>query len=136
MKPSGAPARISLISQPTTHQRKYDMNKKLVLTASVLAGILSMAAQTARAEHDHDNKMMKEPAATEKCYGIARTGKNDCGTKAHSCAGHAAADGMKDEWLMVPVGLCDKLVGGSLTEMAAPAAEEKPAAMPAEPAKP
>lgn len=108
------------------------MNKKLALTASVLAGILSMAAQAARAEHAHDGAMMKDPIATEKCYGVARAGKNDCGTKAHACAGHAQADAMGDEWLMVPVGLCEKLVGGSLTEIAAPAAAEKPAEAPAE----
>lgn len=93
------------------------MNKKTILTATALAGILSLAANTARAEHPHPKA---DPAMTEKCYGVAKMGKNDCGANAHSCAGHAAKDGDPAEWLMVPTGLCDKLVGGSLT---APMAE-------------
>lgn len=50
----------------------------------------------------------------EKCYGIAKAGKNDCGTKKHSCAGVAKTDGMGDEWLFLPKGACEKIVGGSL----------------------
>lgn len=62
-------------------------------------------------------------ADKEKCYGVAKAGKNDCGNaeKTHSCAGHAATDGEGGEWVAVPQGLCDKLVGGSLTPIAADA---------------
>lgn len=51
----------------------------------------------------------------EKCYGVVKSGKNDCGSasKAHSCAGQASKSGAGDEWVYVPEGLCDKLVGGS-----------------------
>lgn len=53
---------------------------------------------------------------TEKCYGVVKAGHNDCGAldKSHSCAGHAAADGDANEWVAVPAGLCEKLVGGTL----------------------
>lgn len=51
---------------------------------------------------------------TEKCYGVAKEGQNDCGTAVHSCAGMSEMDGDKTEWIMVPKGLCEKLVGGSL----------------------
>jgi uncharacterized membrane protein len=50
----------------------------------------------------------------EKCYGVAKQGKNDCGTSKHSCASNATADGEHDEWVYVPEGTCDKIVGGSL----------------------
>lgn len=50
----------------------------------------------------------------EKCFGVAKAGKNDCGTAKHSCAGQAAADGQPDEWVTVPKGTCEKLVGGTL----------------------
>ena len=53
-------------------------------------------------------------AATEKCYGIAKAGKNDCGANGHSCAGQAAKDGDGKEWIKVPKGTCEKIVGGSL----------------------
>ncbi len=52
-------------------------------------------------------------AEQEKCYGIAKAGKNDCGTKKHGCAGVAKTDGVPDEWLFLPKGVCEKIVGGS-----------------------
>lgn len=54
-----------------------------------------------------------EAAAKEKCYGVVKAGKNDCATKTSSCAGTAKEDGQKDAFVVVPKGLCDKLVGGS-----------------------
>lgn len=75
-------------------------------------------------------------AESEKCYGVVKAGKNDCGnaSKTHSCAGHASVDASGDEWVNVPKGLCDKLAGGSLepqmavAEPAAAAPAEAPAA--------
>ena len=61
------------------------------------------------------------PAATqaqgnvEKCYGVAKAGKNDCASSGNnSCAGHSAKDADPGAWLLVPAGLCEKLTGGSL----------------------
>lgn len=51
---------------------------------------------------------------SEKCFGIAKAGKNDCQTKTHSCAGTAMADNAPDSWIYVPEGTCEKIVGGSL----------------------
>lgn len=48
----------------------------------------------------------------ERCYGIVRAGRNDCGTAHHACAGQAAADRGAEEWLMVPAGTCRKIAGG------------------------
>lgn len=50
----------------------------------------------------------------EKCYGVAKAGKNDCGANGHGCAGQAKADGDKNEWLSLPKGSCERIVGGSL----------------------
>lgn len=50
----------------------------------------------------------------EKCAGIAKAGKNDCATAKHSCMGKAAKDGEADEWVYVPKGACEKIVGGKL----------------------
>lgn len=49
----------------------------------------------------------------EKCYGVAKAGKNDCATKTSSCAGTAKEDNLKSAFVVVPKGLCDKLAGGS-----------------------
>lgn len=52
-------------------------------------------------------------AEKEKCYGVSKAGKNDCATKSSSCAGTSKEDNQKDAFVVVPKGLCDKLVGGS-----------------------
>ena len=71
-----------------------------------LAGLFALGiAQSALAQDDRPAK--------EKCYGIAKTGQNDCGTATHSCAGKAKKDKAPDEWKYVAKGTCDK-VGGSL----------------------
>jgi uncharacterized membrane protein len=50
----------------------------------------------------------------EKCYGVVKAGKNDCGANSHGCAGQAKVDGDKNEWLSLPKGSCERIVGGSL----------------------
>lgn len=52
-----------------------------------------------------------QKAGTEKCYGIAKAGKNDCGTAKHACAGMAKADNDPAEWKYVAKGTCDKMGG-------------------------
>ncbi|MBW3698608.1 DUF2282 domain-containing protein [Vibrio sp. T187] len=54
-----------------------------------------------------------EAAGKEKCYGVAKAGKNDCATKTSSCAGTAKEDNQSDAFVVVPKGLCGKLSGGS-----------------------
>jgi uncharacterized membrane protein len=54
-------------------------------------------------------------ADTEKCYGVAKAGKNDCAGAAHACAGQGKADAAGTEWVKLPKGTCERLVGGSLT---------------------
>lgn len=73
----------------------------MVTVASLIAGL----GITGASAHD----AVKE--GFEKCAGIAKAGKNDCGTRQHSCAGMAKMDGDKEEWLYLPRGSCDKIVG-------------------------
>lgn len=56
-----------------------------------------------------------DAAAKEKCYGVVKAGKNDCGAKdgSHSCAGQASLDGHGGEFIALPKGVCEKLVGGT-----------------------
>lgn len=55
-----------------------------------------------------------QPKYWEKCAGIAKAGKNDCGSfdGRHKCAGMADKDSDATEWVYVPKGTCDKIVGG------------------------
>jgi len=59
---------------------------------------------------------MAKSKKLEKCYGVVKAGKNDCADKkhAHSCAGAAKTDASKDEWLLLPKGTCNRIVGGTL----------------------
>jgi uncharacterized membrane protein len=50
--------------------------------------------------------------APEKCFGIARSGRNDCRTAAHICAGWAHQDGDPHAFVYLPTGTCDRIVGG------------------------
>ena len=52
---------------------------------------------------------------TEKCYGIAKAGKNDCAsTGNNSCGGSSKVNGDPKAWIYVPAGYCERIVGGSL----------------------
>ena len=56
-----------------------------------------------------------QPKNWEKCAGIAKAGKNDCGSLAeggHGCAGKAEIDNLDTEWVYVPEGTCEKITGG------------------------
>ena len=54
-------------------------------------------------------------SSTEKCFGIAKAGQNDCSAKSHSCAGKATVSGAATDFLALPKGVCAKIVGGSKT---------------------
>lgn len=58
------------------------------------------------------DKMQKEHL--EMCYGINAAAKNDCGTAAHSCHGHATQARDPDSFVLVPTGVCTKIEGGRL----------------------
>ena len=57
---------------------------------------------------------MGAKAGMEKCTGIVKTGKNDCGTSQHACAGQAKTDADAEEWVYLPKGTCEKIPGGKV----------------------
>lgn len=80
------------------------MNKTLLSLA--LAGVFAAGAAQAT----------DAPAAEkDKCYGIAKAGKNDCKSAngSHACAGHATKDNDANDWKFVNKGECEK-DGGKL----------------------
>ena len=88
------------------------MNHQATLQAA-LAGLLAVGIATAVTAQP-----VKQPAETEKCYGIAMSGKNDCGTAKHACAGQAKADKDPAEWKYVAKGSCDKMGGKTMAPKA------------------
>jgi uncharacterized membrane protein len=81
--------------------------KTTTLISAAMASLIAFAALTSTAQAADDM------AATEKCYGIAKAGKNDCAANGHSCAGQAAKDANGKEWIKVPKGTCERIVGAS-----------------------
>ena len=83
---------------------------KKLFAATVLTAISAMAASGASAHLEPKNN-----DDNEKCYGVAKAGNNDCASKVngHSCATLAKTDSDSNEWIKLPKGLCEKLVGGA-----------------------
>jgi uncharacterized membrane protein len=81
--------------------------KTTTLISTALASMIAFGALSS------STQAADEKAATEKCYGVAKAGKNDCAANAHSCAGQAAKDANGKEWIKVPKGTCERIVGGS-----------------------
>lgn len=50
----------------------------------------------------------------EKCYGVAKAGKNDCFFAGNSCAGTLERDHDPAAWIYVPKGTCSKIAGGTV----------------------
>ena len=80
-----------------------------VLLASAMAVALSLTFEAAAQGGPAPMPKFEH----EKCYGIAKAGKNDCQTTNSSCAGTSKRNGQGDAWIYVPAGSCDKVVGGS-----------------------
>jgi uncharacterized membrane protein len=55
-----------------------------------------------------------EVGKTEKCAGIVKAGMNACGANDHACGGAAKVDNDPEEWITVPEGTCEKIVGGTV----------------------
>lgn len=85
------------------------MNQRLI-ASSALASVLALGLLAPA--HAEDGK------GKEKCYGIAKAGKNDCAnlSGSHSCAGQATADKGVDDWQYVAKGTCKSLGGLSADE--------------------
>jgi len=83
------------------------MNKTAVVN-SAIAGLFVMGLATSQ-------QALAAKDGMEKCYGVAKAGQNDCAAAdgSHSCAGQSTADADSGEWIYVPAGTCDKIVGGS-----------------------
>jgi uncharacterized membrane protein len=112
----GADAAPTIMNDVRTETvRRNQMTKISMLAASALVAALAVpvvvSAQTPTPAPVPQFK-------SEKCYGIAKAGKNDCQTTSSSCAGTSRRDGQADAWLYVPAGACERIVGGSLSPKA------------------
>ena len=85
------------------------MNTKNIATAAI-SSILTLGVLAVPTV----NAVPNQPTAWEKCAGIAKAGKNDCGALNgnHNCAGQATVNDDSNEWVYLPKGTCEKVTGG------------------------
>jgi len=88
------------------------MTDRRTVLISAMAGVLALGL-SAMAEQAEAGK-----PGFEKCAGIVNAGMNDCGTSMHACAGQSTVAAEPEEWVYVPEGTCEKLVGATLKEAA------------------
>jgi uncharacterized membrane protein len=80
-----------------------------LLMAAATAAISLVAMNVANA-----GPAPKPQYESEKCFGVAVSGGNDCQTATNSCAGTVTQPMQGDAWIYVPTGVCGKISGGSL----------------------
>jgi uncharacterized membrane protein len=93
------------------------MSNKMItkaISAVIALGMSSTALAESQPQYDM-SKMMGNIEGMEKCYGVAKANRNDCGTTSHSCAGESKIEREKSAWILVPNGTCDKIAGGNKT---------------------
>jgi uncharacterized membrane protein len=81
------------------------MTTKSAILAAAISSLFALST-TAFAADDGNS---------EKCYGVAKAGKNDCAGGAHACAGQSSKNNSPKEFIKLPKGTCERIVGGSLT---------------------
>lgn len=88
--------------------------------ASALTAVLAIGIANAAPITASQQEMLNAPTpkGMERCFGVAKAGYNDCASVNQTCAGESKVDGAKRAWVLVPAGLCEKIVGGSTTPSA------------------
>ena len=84
------------------------------LVAAAVAGLFALGAASGTALAQASKA---EPKGMEKCWGVAKAGKNDCGSNAtaHSCAGQSKKDHDLNDFKYVKTGTCAQM-GGSMKQ--------------------
>ena len=89
------------------------MNSKTLMMSAAIGSLVAFGALAAGSAVAAEGK-----AEMEKCYGVAKAGKNDCASASHACAGQSKADASGAEFVSLPKGTCAKLANGSLQKKA------------------
>ncbi len=83
-----------------------NIKQSIAITSAITAALLLATSGVMAAD---------EKPQTEKCYGVAKAGKNDCAAgPGTTCAGTSTKDAQGNAWTYVLAGTCEKLVGASL----------------------
>ncbi len=84
------------------------MSQELKITKASISSLMALGLLAA------STTALAGKPGMEKCLGVSKAGKNDCGTSQHGCGGMSKKDDDKNEWIYVPKGTCEKLTGGKV----------------------
>ena len=84
------------------------MSKSNAIVRSAVASLLAFGV-AATATH-----ALAAKGDNEKCAGIVKAGKNDCGTSKNACAGQVSVNSDPEAWIYVPKGVCERIAGGRI----------------------
>jgi len=91
-----------------------DASKRLTTGAALsIAVVAAMYGMYRSVEAFSPAAQPSSSGETEKCFGVAKAGQNDCSTAKHACNGRATVDNDPDDFKFVPQGTCEK-IGGKL----------------------
>lgn len=85
------------------------MNRSVSMIAAAVVALTAAGLVSSENSVAADNK-----TEMEKCYGVAKAGRNDCATSNSSCAGTSTEDRQTDAYIAIPKGTCSKIAGGTL----------------------
>lgn len=71
--------------------------KTLAITSAIAVAVSTLAILPAHA------------ASKEKCYGVAKAGKNSCGGGKLTCTGTSKVDYQGNAWVLLKRGKCEKI---------------------------
>jgi uncharacterized membrane protein len=87
------------------------MNKRIAIASALAAAVAAPSIATSLSAAPATAPSFK----AEKCYGIAKAGKNDCAaTGNNSCAGTSKVNADPNAWVFMPEGYCARIVNASL----------------------
>lgn len=95
--------------------KKTLQTNQSTLVKAAIGSVLALGMGHAVAEEKDDTAAAGTPQM-ERCAGIVKAGMNDCGTSQHSCAGQGKEDYDPEEWIALPKGTCEKIVGGTVLD--------------------
>jgi uncharacterized membrane protein len=84
------------------------VSQSKIILRSALSGLVAIGLGV------NATAALAQKGNNEKCAGIVKAGKNDCGTSYSSCAGTSKVDNDKEAWVYLPKGTCERIAGGRI----------------------
>ncbi len=89
---------------------------KIALGTTLILGLSQSAFSLKTPEEIAATKKAQEASGNVKCAGRILAGLNDCPSSLHACAGMGDVDADPEEFIWMPRGTCNNIVGAHIIE--------------------